>query len=80
MIAPVAAPGDEAAPNGISLDAARAEVAREFNVRKRCFPRWVEDGRMTAFEAKERLERQAAACFFLERLAGGVPAEDKSPF
>lgn len=44
-----------------SLDPAVNEVDRELGVRKRCYSRWVQDGKLTAFEAEERFNRLALA-------------------
>lgn len=67
--------------NQRSLAEAIDEAEREFNVRARCFPGWVKDGRLTRTDAKDRLERLAAACYFLRALsfgdvAGSVDAMD----
>ena len=37
------------------------ELNREFNVRARCFPRWVTEGRVSATDAQDRLDRLATA-------------------
>jgi hypothetical protein len=37
------------------------ELSREFNVRRRCFTRWVKDGRVSATDAQDRLDRLATA-------------------
>ena len=37
------------------------ELNRELNVRQRCFDRWVKEGRMTATDAQDRLDRLASA-------------------
>lgn len=37
------------------------ELTRELNVRRRCFPRWVADGRVSATDAQDRLDRLASA-------------------
>lgn len=37
------------------------ELQREFNVRARCFPRWIDDGRVSATDAQDRLDRLASA-------------------
>lgn len=54
-----------------TLGEAIDEVEREFNVRERCFPKWVQDGRLTKTDAKDRLERLGAACYFLRALLAG---------
>lgn len=53
---------------GRDLDQAHGEAVRELTVRNRCFPRWVEEGRITKMDAKDRLERLEAAVWFLEQL------------
>lgn len=62
-----------------SLQEALDEAQREYNVRERCFPKWLKEGRITASDAKDRLERQAAACFFLNALLRGEVAEYDRP-
>jgi hypothetical protein len=47
------------------------EVQREFNVRERCFPKWVKEGRMSSSDSTDRLERLAAALYFLRALSYG---------
>jgi len=37
------------------------ELGRELNVRKRCFPRWILDGRVSATDAQDRIDRLATA-------------------
>ena len=37
------------------------ELNREFNIRRRCFPRWVKDGRVSATDAQDRIDRLATA-------------------
>ena len=44
------------------------ECTREFNVRARCFPRWVKEGRVSATDAQDRIDRLATAIELL-RLA-----------
>lgn len=43
------------------LDAARDELERELNVRTRCFPRWVTEGRLSSTDARDRLDRHGVA-------------------
>lgn len=43
------------------LQEALDEVERELNVRSRCFPKWVADGRMCQTDAHDRLDRLASA-------------------
>lgn len=46
-------------PRGVQE--ARDEVYRELMVRKRCFPRWIKDGRVSATDAQDRIDRLASA-------------------
>ena len=71
-----------------SLEEALSEVQREVQVRERCYPRWVKEGKLTRIDAADRLERLRAACEYLGRsqaLAespgiGGQPQETDAPF
>jgi hypothetical protein len=52
------------------------EVHRELCVRKRCFPRWIQDGRVSKTDAQDRIDRLATAFDLLSTLAalpGGQP-------
>jgi hypothetical protein len=49
------------------------EVERELNVRKRCFPKWIEDGRLSRTDARDRLARQQAALDILTQLNKEFP-------
>jgi hypothetical protein len=44
-----------------SLEEAHSEVERELNVRSRCFPQWIADGRVNRIDAQDRLDRLATA-------------------
>jgi hypothetical protein len=33
------------------------ELERELNVRVRCFPKWIDDGRLSESDARDRLQR-----------------------
>jgi hypothetical protein len=48
------------------------ELNRELNIRCRCFPRWVKDGRVSATDAQDRIDRLATA---IEILATQCPQE-----
>lgn len=37
------------------------ELNREFNIRSRCFSRWIDDGRLSKTDAQDRLDRLATA-------------------
>ena len=43
------------------IEAALGEVQRELQVRERCYPRWVEEGKMSRIDAKDRMSRQILA-------------------
>jgi hypothetical protein len=45
------------------------EVHRELCVRKRCFPRWITDGRVSKTDAQDRIDRLATAFDLLTTLA-----------
>jgi hypothetical protein len=47
------------------LQEAQDELAREYAVRARCFPRWITEGRVSATDAQDRLDRLASAMEFL---------------
>jgi hypothetical protein len=47
------------------LQEAKDELAREYAVRARCFPRWITEGRVSATDAQDRLDRLASAMEFL---------------
>jgi len=53
---------------GRSVEEALIEVDRELNVRRRCFPDWVNAGKLSMGDAKDRLERLARACQLLSEL------------
>ena len=50
-----------------SVEEALSECQRELQVRVRCYPRWVSDGKMTSIDARDRLARMAAAVEYLQR-------------
>lgn len=59
------------------LQEAIDEVERELNVRSRCFPRWITEGRVSRTDAQDRLDRLATAYQALCNLAqspSGTPA------
>lgn len=55
-------------PKLASLEAATDELQREFNVRTRCFPRWIDDGRLSGTDAKDRLDRLYTALTVLKEV------------
>lgn len=44
-----------------SIEEAISELEREAHVRQRCFDRWVEDGRVSYIDARDRQERLLSA-------------------
>lgn len=52
-----------------SLQEAIDEVYRELCVRKRCFPRWITEGRVSSTDAQDRVDRLATAHELLTTLA-----------
>ena len=61
-----------------SLTEAIDELFRELQVRKRCFPKWVDEGRISRTDAQDRIARQESALAYLEGLrdAGSTPAAE----
>ncbi len=60
-----------------SLEEAHSEVSRELSVRRRCYARWIQDGKLSAVEASDRMERLEAALSVIDRaisLAAPVPS------
>ena len=39
------------------IEPALGELTREREVRERCYPRWVEEGKMSRIDAKDRMAR-----------------------
>jgi len=58
-----------------SLTEAIDEIDRELAVRRRIFPRWVEDGKLSQTEAVDRLERLTASSTYLKRFRDLKPGE-----
>lgn len=52
----------------ITLDRMVAEARRELGMRRKAYPRWVANGRMTQAQADERIELQQAIVDKLEEL------------
>lgn len=50
------------------LQRACDELAREISMRQRCYPRWVEEGRMSRTESKERMFGLVTAQEYLKNL------------
>jgi len=53
-------------PKLVGAEAAFDELERELNVRIRCFPRWVAEGRMCRTDAVDRLDRLHTAVALLK--------------
>lgn len=51
------------------IQQAMDEVHRELMVRKRCFPAWVEQGRVSATDAQDRVDRLASAFDYLQQFS-----------
>lgn len=49
-----------------SLEEALSEVDREIKVRVRCYDRWVDEGKLSRVDARDRIERLQAALAYLE--------------
>lgn len=67
------------------LEPAASELARELGVRERCFPRWVEQGKISRIDAKDRFLRHKKAVemmnFLLDIVGGEVQnTTDDVPF
>jgi hypothetical protein len=45
------------------------EVFRELCVRKRCFPKWIQEGRVSGTDAQDRIDRLATAWEILTAMA-----------
>ena len=55
------------------------ELEREANVRSRCFPRWIREGKVSMTDARDRLDRLASAIKLLDALVtadGNMPAKN----
>lgn len=55
------------------IEGALGEVQREKQVRERCYPRWVEEGKMSRIDAKDRMSRQIIAEELLTLLLTAAP-------
>lgn len=67
------------------LAEAGTELDREMGVRERCFPKWIEDGRLSRIDAKDRYKRMEVAQQLVNFMLdiGGKPAStanDDVPF
>ena len=50
-----------------TLQEAASELRRELGVRRRCYGRWIDDGKLTDVEAADRMERMEAALDIVDR-------------
>ena len=55
--------------DAVTAEAAADETAREVTVRRRCFVRWVQEGRLSKSEAHDRLTRLIKAQQLLSYIA-----------
>lgn len=49
-----------------NVEEALSELEREMQVRKRCYDRWVEDGKLSSVDAADRLDRLQTAIHLLQ--------------
>jgi hypothetical protein len=58
------------------IEEAVSEIEREMHVRERCYDRWVNEGKMSRIDAKDRMNRQIMAykllAMLLDSIAGPV--------
>ena len=55
--------------NKRSLAEAASELRRELGIRRRCYGRWIQDGKLDEVEATDRIERMELALDVVERSA-----------
>ena len=58
------------------IEEALAEIERELQVRERCFPRWIAEGRISKIDARDRLQRQKYAQEILQAALDTSTAAD----
>lgn len=68
-----------------ALSEAGTELDREMGVRERCFPKWIDEGKMSRIDAKDRYKRMEIAQMLVNFMLdiGGKPAstgDDDVPF
>lgn len=57
-----------------------AELEREIAVRKRCYTRWVADGRLSAVDAADRYERLKGCLLFMaDNSPDTLPEPESTP-
>ena len=66
-------------PPSRSLTEAVDEIFRELQVRKRCFPKWVDEGKISRTDAQDRIARQESALAYLESLRDAESTPDCRP-
>ena len=49
------------------MQEAASELRRELNIRRRCYGRWIADGKLDEIEATDRMERMETALGVVER-------------
>ena len=49
-----------------TIEEAISECERELQVRRRCYDRWIQDGKLSAIDARDRLQRLEGAIRLLE--------------
>lgn len=67
-------------PNGASvgmrsIEEAISEVQRELQVRRRCYQRWCDDGKLSVVDARDRLDRLEAAERYLQQVVDSTVAD-----
>ncbi len=60
-------------PKPRNLHECVSEIRRELDVRRRCFGRWVTEGKIDQVDAVDRFERLHSALAFLEALRDATP-------
>jgi len=56
-----------------------SELMRELSIRRRCYTRWIADGKLSAVEARDRLERMERALQIVERYVNLVESPVNFP-
>jgi hypothetical protein len=59
---------------GTTIEAALAECERELQVRERCYPGWIKDGKLAKLDARDRFVRLRDACDILKNLLDKMPS------
>ena len=58
-----------------SLEEALSELERELQVRLRCYQRWIEDGKLSKTDARDRSERLESAIQLLKYFRDWIAAD-----